>query len=531
MSYVVIARKYRPQLFTGVAGQEHITRTLKNAIKLNKISHAYLFTGPRGIGKTTTARIFAKAVNCTQRKSEEPCNKCASCVEITNSESIDIIEIDAASNRGIDEIRKLRENIKFSPANAKYKVYIIDEVHMLTKEAFNAILKTLEEPPPHVIFIMATTEPEKVLDTITSRCQQFNFRLIPESIIMNNLKSIVEKEKIEYEEEGLRLIAKAGNGSMRDAQSIMDQAISYSDGRIVSGELNDLLGLIPVDVLFSYTQFIAEMDTGKALELTEDLLKKGHNLNHLFSELLMHFRNIMFAKVFGEATGFMGFSKEYSEKLAAASENFSKEKLVWITEFLALNASRMKYSENTHIVMDTILFKLCQKYVSFDEVVAALSGKGTDLDNLVKDEKPAAIVKEKTPVKESPLPVKEKTTEPSKGGRWEKIVSLIKQDSQPLYHSLKESKAKLKGKEIIITYEGNLDLTDRQQQILKNKIKEVMGDGYYPQILKDNKDTAVPVEESKPKNPKKALNPSKIEEDEPVVGEIVNLFGGRIEKE
>ncbi|MFC2091676.1 DNA polymerase III subunit gamma/tau [Elusimicrobiota bacterium] len=344
MSYIVIARKYRPQTFEDIIGQQHVSRTLKNAIALKKISHAYLFSGPRGVGKTTTARILAKAVNCTKSGSEEPCNDCATCREITSSESVDIIEIDAASNRGIDEIRKLRENIKFLPATTKYKVYIIDEVHMLTKEAFNAVLKTLEEPPEHVIFIMATTEPEKVLETITSRCQQFNFKLISEKQIKESLKIIADKEKLQYEEDGLWAIARAAEGSIRDAQSMMDQAIAYSGGRIVYNEVNQLLGMVSYETLLTYTEHIKNKDAKKALELTNKLLRDGYNISRLFNELLKHFRNLMMAKIFGKATGFLGFSGDYSNKLAESAEGFTKEQIVWILEFLTRNASRIKFS-------------------------------------------------------------------------------------------------------------------------------------------------------------------------------------------
>jgi DNA polymerase-3 subunit gamma/tau len=508
LSYLVIARKYRPQTFDEVIGQEHISRTLKNAIKLGKISHAYLFTGPRGIGKTTTARILAKAVNCTDRKTEEPCNRCDSCLEITNSKSVDIIEIDAASNRGIDEIRELRENVKFAPASTKYKVYIIDEVHMLTKEAFNAILKTLEEPPAHVIFIMATTEPEKVLETITSRCQTFNFRLIPEQRIKETLQEIAQKEKAEFEEEGLWHIARAARGSMRDGQSLMDQALSYSGGKIIAQEVSQLLGLIPREFLFSYTDYIKNQDIKSAMNLTQKLMREGYNISRLFSDLIAHFRNLMFAKVFDRATDFLGFSADYSENLAGAAKHFPKEQLVWITEFLSMNSSRMKFADDPHIVMDTILFKLCQRYVSFEDVLNTVNPSE-------KHEEPIRKTGTGSPEKK-----------PAEGGRWERILGSIEKDSQPLYHLLKEAEVSLKEKKIIIKSATPIDLNERYIKILNDKIKEIMGDGYYPEIRKEIK-----APETKTETPKKlAVSPAKIEQEEPIVGNIVEMFGGRIEK-
>ncbi|MFC2061035.1 DNA polymerase III subunit gamma/tau [Elusimicrobiota bacterium] len=549
MSYLVIARKYRPQTFEEVVGQEHITQTLKNAIKLEKISHAYLFTGPRGIGKTTTARILAKTVNCAKGKDQEPCNKCDSCTEITNSQSVDIIEIDAASNRGIDEIRELRKNVKFAPSSAKYKVYIIDEVHMLTKPAFNAILKTLEEPPPHVIFIMATTEPEKVLDTITSRCQTFNFKLIPENKIKDALQDIAKKEKAKYEEEGLWMIAQAAEGSMRDGQSIMDQVLSFSGGKINAEDVRSLLGLIPRDFLFSYTDSIKQMDVKNALKLTDDLLKEGYNLSRLFNDLLMHFRNLMFAKVFGEATGFLGFNDDYSKRLSQTSEDFSQEQLIWITEFLTRNAGRMKYTENSHVVMDTILFKLCQKYVSFDDILQT-AGRGEDIPEPVKVIEPVA--KKETPepeeqekqsgsfdfIPETETEKKEeqpaqRLKEPKKGGKWEKILALIKEESQPLYHSLKDSKAVLNKKQnkIVIEYTALLDLTDRQNTILKEKIIEIMGSGFYAEIKKKDKHPASPEIKPADKPKKPQISPTVIEKEEPLIADIVEIFNGKIEQQ
>ena len=256
MSYIVFARKWRPQNFDEVIGQEHVTKTLKNAFNSGRIAHAYIFSGPRGIGKTSTARILAKALNCQKDISTNPCNKCSTCSEIAKGTNLDVLEIDGASNRGIDEVRQLRENIKFSPTSSRYKIYIIDEVHMLTIEAFNALLKTLEEPPAHVKFIFATTQPHKVPSTILSRCQRFDFRRIPIVQIVQKLKEISKAEHIKIDEKVLVAIAKACEGSLRDAESILDQLTSYGRDTISLKDVSSVLGLIEQDVLFEFAKKI-----------------------------------------------------------------------------------------------------------------------------------------------------------------------------------------------------------------------------------------------------------------------------------
>src|SRR3954452_8748671 len=286
MSYQVIARKYRPQRFSDVVGQEHVTQTLGNAIQQSRIAHAYLFCGPRGTGKTTIARIFAKCLNCTGGPKVDFDDNDSRCQEITEGRSLDVLEIDGASNRGIDEIRELRETVKYAPATSKFKIYIIDEVHMLTKEAFNALLKTLEEPPAHVRFMFATTEPEKVLPTILSRCQRFDLRRIPASLIVKHLGEIAAKEKVQIDEPALYAIARGAEGGMRDAESTLDQLISFCGNSIQENDVLSMFGLAARAQLLSLASAIINADAAGALRELNELSRNGKDLGRLIADLL-----------------------------------------------------------------------------------------------------------------------------------------------------------------------------------------------------------------------------------------------------
>lgn len=303
MSYLVLARKYRPQTFDEVTGQEHITDLLKKAIQSSRIHHAYLFCGPRGIGKTSCARILAKSLNCAKGPTLKPCGECSACQEITRGSSFDVLEIDGASNRGIDEIRALRENVKFAPSAGKYKIYIVDEVHMLTTEAFNALLKTLEEPPAHAKFIFATTAPQKVPATIISRCQRFDFKRISVETIVATMAAISKKEKFKIGQDALYAIAKAAQGSLRDALGILDQLSALSDEGIEVKDVFSMLGMVETQFLFDLTGALAQKNCPLALEILEKIIDQGKDIKQLNKDLIEHFRNLMVVKIGGKTLG------------------------------------------------------------------------------------------------------------------------------------------------------------------------------------------------------------------------------------
>ncbi len=360
--YQSLYRKWRPQFFEDIIGQEHVTRTLMNAIKLNRIGHAYIFSGPRGVGKTTTARILAKSLNCINGPTDHPCNQCQQCIRINHSHSMDVIEIDGASNRGIDEIRELRSKIGFAPVEGQYKVYIIDEVHMLTNEAFNALLKTLEEPPGRVLFVFATTAPQKVPKTILSRCQCFHFRRISIDEIVEKLGKITAEEKIDIDLSSLRLIAENATGSMRDAESILDQVITYCEKQVTLDKVKEILGVLPQEMFLQLMKTIIDGNTRAGLEIIDRLVKEGVDLHQFVQDMLMYTHRLSLMKILGKDSHYFHALLEGKEleDLSTVAE-FAEMKLVLdIIEELNQIEVKLRYHHFPWILLELFMVKITQ---------------------------------------------------------------------------------------------------------------------------------------------------------------------------
>lgn len=359
MSYLIFARKYRPMTFEEMIGQKAIVQTLRNAIKNDRVAQAYIFSGMRGVGKTTAARILAKALNCQHGPSPTPCNKCEFCREVNEDRSIDVFEIDGASNRGIDDVRSLRESVKYKPIHSRNKVIIIDEVHMLTKEAFNALLKTLEEPPPHTVFIFATTEFHKVPATILSRCQHFEFKKISQKEIINHLLDITQKEKITISSLGLTLLAKAAEGSLRDVQSLLDQAVAFSGENIRDEDLKEILGVMNREMLMECASIIFDDKPGAVFSLVEKVITNGYDLRFFFKELVSHFRNLLLIKTVDTPQDLVPLTEEDLAVMTAQASLASSEEILRFLVALQQGEQGLKFSSHPRIYLETLLVKLC----------------------------------------------------------------------------------------------------------------------------------------------------------------------------
>ncbi len=396
MGFLSLYRKYRPGSFDDLVGQKHIVKTLKNAINNNRIAHAYLFTGPRGTGKTSTAKVFAQALNCINGPTVNPCGECAICRKIQSGKSLDVIEIDAASNRGIDEIRDLREKVKYYPSEGKYKVYIIDEVHMLTKGAFNALLKTLEEPPGNVVFVLATTEPHKVIETIMSRCQRFDFSLLTIPEINERLEYICQQEEAEYSTEALNIIAETSQGGLRDAISLLDQAISYTDADLTPEGIQDMLGKVDKKVLIEFFAHIINNNVSEALEMVNDLINRGNGISMFVNDLIEHLRQLLLLKECGRNTKILNYTEELLESLEEESKGIETRQLIRYLDVLSGIGKDLNYTDKPRLILELGVIRMSspeageleQRVIRLEDI----------LDNLEKD-----TLSKKTPIGESKI--------------------------------------------------------------------------------------------------------------------------------
>jgi len=490
MSYQVFARKWRPQVFEDVIGQGHITRTLQNAIATNRLAHAFLFSGPRGVGKTTTARILAKALNCKEGPTPTPCGKCDSCVETAAGTSVDVVEIDGASNRGIEHIRELRETVKYAPVGGKNKVYVIDEVHMLTNEAFNALLKTLEEPPPHVIFIFATTEPQKIPATIHSRCQRYGFKRIALHEIAAKLREITEKEGIKVSDQGLAMIARAAEGSMRDSQSLLDQAVSYSGMEIKNDDLQAILGAIAQETLRSFAEGLLARDSAGLLKQVDSLLEQGQDLRQLQAGMVEHIRNLIVSRIAKEPGKIVELPAADLEALGRQAAGTETERLIMLFDSLSRTLDEMRWSPHQRFTLEVGLVKACSlaPLRPLGEVVEHLRSLETRIGAGGRTEAPRTEgVRERPsnyeapPSKSSPATSARPATSTGQGDPWEKILGTLKQRKPNLASALVNSKVVESADDaMVVGIRGSLfqvELADKKESrdVIEQLAAEVLG--------------------------------------------------------
>jgi DNA polymerase-3 subunit gamma/tau len=537
MSFQVSARAWRPQKFSEVVGQEHITTTLKNSIKNDRIAHAFLFAGPRGVGKTTTARIFAKTLNCLNPVDFEPCNECEMCLSIKNSQLLDIIEIDGASNRGIDEIRTLRDSVKYQPTKGKYKVYIIDEVHMLTKESFNAFLKTLEEPPSHTIFIFATTDVHKVPLTIISRCQRFDFRRIQLDTIKEQLLKIAndEKYKIDIDDKTLTIIAKKADGALRDAESLFDQIVAFCGRKIDFETVTKMLNLIDEDIFFSISDSILTKNYKTVFDVSKIIYDNGWNYIDFMDGLVEHFRNIISA-VITKSADLIETAEIYKPRYIEYIEKYSEGDLLRILNYLTRFQQEFKISQNQKVKLE---IALC--------LLVGLERSSTISDLLKKIKDGAGTFSPESPVQRTPVftqpEIKKKTNvaeeaahfEPaaSMGGGgnevgpgWKKFASAVNAEKGLILGPIMQYLAfrKVEGTKIIVDINDDYSKTVLEQNLdyLIGKTEEIFGKRY-GFIIQLKGASQVPASEKPASEPaKKRVSP----DSEPVISLIEDELGG-----
>ncbi len=555
MSYQVFARKYRPQTFDDLVGQTHVTRTLKNAVEQNRLAHAYLFVGPRGIGKTSTARILAKALNCVKGPTVTPCGACDSCREIAAGNSLDVLEIDGASNNGVEQVRELRDNVRYAPAKGRFKIYIIDEVHMLTSAAFNALLKTLEEPPPHVKFIFATTEPQKVLPTILSRCQRFDLHRIPANLIAQHLQYIAGQEKMTLEPAAAHAIARGADGGLRDAESMLDQLVAFCGDPIAEEDVLKVFGFTSEQVVADFTEQILNGATPEALAVLEEQAENGKDMMKLMSDLIAYLRDLLVCKVKPEAVADEN-NPELQQRLQAQADLIETDRLLELIDQFAGAEGRMKWAPNKKLHFEVAVIKAIQTLgqVTLDEVIENLSAlrDGKPAPKTAAESSPgkarvsrvpgsgasAAPRAKEAPQGEVPRGRNARATEgdASPTELWEKLQTKIPAQKRFLKNLVESTQPLgMEGRNFLIGYapvqKSTIETlaTENNRRLLETLLEEVSGRELTVKFtMKEGLELPLPkeTEASRAVTPKKATAESF--KDDPLIREALEIFKGEI---
>ena len=550
MSYLVLARKWRPQNFEDLVGQEHVTRTLKNAINNDRVAHAYLFTGARGVGKTSAARIMAKALNCVEGPAPNPCNNCGHCREISSGSSVDVQEIDGASNTSVDDIRTLKESINYLPSACRKKIYIIDEVHMLSTSAFNALLKTLEEPPAHVIFIFATTEPHKLPGTILSRCQRFDFKRIPVKLIQERLKNIAEDEKIKISDKGLMVIAREADGGMRDAQSLLDQVISFAGSEISDTEIIDVLGVIDRALIHDAVKAVIDRDSKTCLTIVDKLFLYGWDVKEFGKELLEYFRNLAVVKVTEGDPALVESNIDELEIMKSTVQNLSMGDLHMLFDLMAKGMEDILRSFHPKISLEMLLLKMSTlgKLRNIDDLLMAVQGmeaheevKSVEQKKMVEDkggynsERNYKEIPAESPKEPYDISVEAK---PPVEVDWNGFVTHVNGKNRPLGSMLEHAHLIKFGNDAIDlspsnTFEYEKLNDDTTRKLLHTFSLEYFGveKTFNIQLLDKEVKTINSVYEKKKKiESDKSRKLKKEAMEHPMVLESLNIFGGNVEE-
>ncbi|OGC76109.1 MAG: DNA polymerase III, subunit gamma and tau [candidate division Zixibacteria bacterium RBG_16_50_21] len=543
MAYTILARKYRPQDLAEIAGQEHVVTTLSNAIKFNRIAHAYLFAGPRGTGKTTTARVLAKSLNCVKGSTVTPCNECDSCKEIRDSISLDVIEIDGASNNSVDDIRSLREGVKFASAGGKYKVYIIDEVHMLSESAFNALLKTLEEPPAHVIFIFATTEPNEIPPTVLSRCQRFNFKRIHLPTIVQRVREIAQAEKIELTEEAAYTLSQRAEGSLRDVLSLLDQVVAFGGENITNELVLKTLGLVDQQVFFTFTEHILKKDSKAAISLFNQIVDEGADVSEFVSSLNLHFRNLLLAKLNLASEQMLEIPQSYVEKYQQASQKFEENDLMRMLKIVQELGAMIKNAD-PKISTEIALLRLAKldQSIKIDELLSKLREGGTSSGTHSPASQPN--IQQTSPEKDSDLPKTSQFTDVKHGtayavkadstdiqAAWQQVLEKLRKEKPSLGTFLQDVHlTAFDTNELHLEFAGDRvfqkQLVEKKENLtyLQKLAQEILGPQYKIKLdLNSAKSSPAKAVPSKAKPDLEALK-----QKDPLIKDILDSFQGEV---